>query len=65
MSSHYKKYKNYALQVIVVNVYPKHRCRLAQMSTTMLYIFNNDALLSKESIVVVKRDGLYILLFNQ
>ena len=65
MSSDYKKYKNYALQVIVVKVYPKHHYRLAQMSTTMLYIFNNDALLSKESIVVVKRDGLYILLFNQ
>ena len=44
---------------IVVELISKHRCRSAQGPTTMLSKFNNDALYSKQSIVVVKIDGPY------
>ena len=46
-------------QSIIVELITKHRCRSALASTTMLSKFNNDALYSKQSIVVVKVYGPY------
>ena len=44
-------------QSIIVELITKHRCRSTLASTTMLSKFNNDALYSKQSIVVVKVYG--------